>query len=475
MEPELPRLSKSLSTRFSAQLRNRLSLRARLLLPLAAMVVGALLLGGLALQTFSPEQFEDENAQGARSAQLVADALNAALAAASNPQQTLDAFAGGLGMPAAIEFVPAGSRPPRIAADTYRSNVPPWFTALLRIPQLGSTHPIRIGMAHAGDIVFKPDLSAEILEKWVGFLAIVAASAALMLLAGLSAYFTTGTALRPLAQLGAGLARMRNGNYDAAIPLAGPPEIRQSCAEANELAATLKRLSRDNRDLLRKLVAVQDDERRELARELHDEMGPLLFAIRANATALSDPEAEGPPEPGSPAYGILNAAEALQLANRRVLEGLSPVYVAELGLAASIQALLRNAQSQAPGLRVTSRFDDRLNELDSLLSQTTYRLTQEGVTNVLRHAQATTMGVVAMVDGNQIQIEISDDGIGLPQDLTFGRGLTGMHDRVRALDGKLQVLREHNRTVVRCQLPLDHPVGRRDEGITSTTGRSACL
>ncbi|MGY4421841.1 signal transduction histidine kinase [Bradyrhizobium sp. JR6.1] len=281
MEPEVPRATESPSTKFSSQLWNRLSLRARLLLPLGAMVVAALLLGGVALQTFSPEQFEDENAQGARAAQFVANALNAALAAASNPQQTLDAFADGLGTLAGIEFVPAGSRPPRTATDTHRGNVPAWFTALLQIPQLGSTHPIRVGTAHVGDIVFRPDLSAEILEKWIGFLAIVASSAALMLLAGLSAYFTTGTALRPLAQLGAGLTRMRNGDYDATIPLGGPPEIRQSCAEANELAATLKRLSRDNRDLLRKLVAVQDDERRELARELHDEMGPLLFAIRA--------------------------------------------------------------------------------------------------------------------------------------------------------------------------------------------------
>ncbi|MHC2257169.1 two-component system sensor histidine kinase UhpB [Bradyrhizobium embrapense] len=435
---------------------NRRSLRARLLLPMAAMVVGALLLGGLALQTFSPEQFEDENAQGARSAQRVAEALNAALAAADNPQQTLNAFATSLRAPAAIAFVPSGADWQGAASDTYRGSVPAWFTALLQIPELGSSHPVAIRTAHVGDIVFRPDLSAEILEKWVGFLAIAGSSAALMLLAGLSAYFTTGSALRPLEQLGAGLTRMRNGVYDAAIPLAGPPEIRKSCAEANELAATLKRLSRDNRDLLRKLVAVQDDERRELARELHDELGPLLFAIRANATALSDPEAEGPPEPGSPAHGILAATEALQQANRRVLEGLSPVYIAELGLAASVQALLRNAQSQAPNLQVESRIDHRLNDLDGLLAQTTYRVIQEGVTNVLRHANATEMDVTATVNEDQIEIEISDDGIGLPQDLTFGRGLTGMHERARALDGDLQLCREQGKTIVRCGLPLDH-------------------
>jgi len=433
----------------------KLSLRERLLLPMAAMIVGALLLGGLALQTASPDQFEYENAQGVRSAQRVAEALNAALTTVGNPQQALDAFAEALGTSETIEFVRSGTAPDRAVLRVHDGNVPAWFIALLKIPQLGAAYPVRIGTVHAGDIVFNPDLSADIFEKWVGFLAIVSSGSVLMLLAGLSAWFTTGTALRPLAQLGAGLTRMRNGDYDTAIPMAGPPEIRKSCGEANQLAATLKRLSRDNRELLRKLVSVQDDERRELARELHDEMGPLLFAIRANATALSETASGGAGEPGSPAESILGAAEALQHANRRILEGLSPLYVAELGLDESIRTLLRSAQAQAPNVALTSTIDSRLNELDGLLSQTTYRVIQEGVTNVLRHAWATAIDVAARIDDDQVAIEISDDGVGLPQRANFGRGLTGMHERVRALNGSLSLSREQGRTVVRCRLPLE--------------------
>jgi two-component system sensor histidine kinase UhpB len=86
----------------------RLSLRERLLLTMAAMMVGALLLGGLTLQIVSPDQFEYENAQGTRSAQRVAEALNAALTTVGNPQPALDAFARGLGTPEAIEFVRSG-------------------------------------------------------------------------------------------------------------------------------------------------------------------------------------------------------------------------------------------------------------------------------------------------------------------------------------------------------------------------------
>ncbi|HEX5360711.1 MAG TPA: hypothetical protein VFW49_06465, partial [Fluviicoccus sp.] len=75
-----------------------------------------------------------------------------------------------------------------------------------------------------------------------------------------------GRTIRPMEMLGAGLTRMREGDYDAAIPLTGPPEIREFCREANRLAATFKQLSLDNRNLLHKLVSLQDEERRRIAR-----------------------------------------------------------------------------------------------------------------------------------------------------------------------------------------------------------------
>jgi two-component system sensor histidine kinase UhpB len=433
----------------------RLSLRSRLFLPMVMMVMAALVLGGLALRTVSPDQFESENAAQSRSAKVVADALNAVLAVSTNPEQTLDVFVRGLGPSEAMAFRRAEatwSRPPvRAMADA----VPDWFIRLLNIPELGTSYPIMIGNNHVGDIIFTPDLSADIFEKWVGFLVVVSSGSALMLLAGLCAYFTAGAALRPLEQLGAGLTRMRQGNFDTRIAVAGPPEIRRSCQATNELASRLKQLSQDNRNLLRKIVSLQDDERHELARELHDELGPLLFAIRANATVLAETVNDRDAQPGPSAQGILQAAEALQQVNRRILEGLSPLYVQDLGLEQSIQTLLRTAQSQAPNVKLTSKIDRRLNDIDGLLSQTAYRVIQEGVTNVLRHAQATAMDVDAAVAEREVAIEISDDGIGLPPESAFGRGLTGMHERVRALNGTFELFRDKGRTFIRCRLPLE--------------------
>ena len=159
----------------------------------------------------------------------------------------------------------------------------------------------------------------------------------------------------------------------------------------------------------------------------------------------------------SAAEGILQSVETLQQANRRILDRLRPLYIQELGLERSIQTLLQNAKAQASGLKVTSQINATLNGVDGLLSQTIYRVIQEAVTNVLRHARANAMHVAAVINDREVIVEISDDGIGFPADRMFGRGLTGMLERVRALSGTLELVREEGRTCVRCRLPAGDP------------------
>jgi two-component system sensor histidine kinase UhpB len=433
----------------------RLSLRTRLLLPLGLMFVAALLAGGVSLQIFATAQLMEEIEPAARSARAVATALNGALRTSTNSQATLEAFVQSLGTSEAIRFRGTGTdldrRSPELQTAT--GAVPDWFVRLLAIPESRASFPVMIEGKQVGDIVFAPDMSADIYEKWIGFLAIVCSGIFLMLLTAAIAHFTARSALRPLQNLGDGLTRMRTGDYAQLILPAGPPEIRNSAQEANELARTLNRLSQDNRSLLRRIVSLQDDERQDMARELHDELGPLLFGIRANTVALLESIPVREAELSNAAEGILRSVETLQQANRRILDRLRPLYIQELGLERSIQTLLQNVKSQAGDLKVTSRIDPALNEADGLLSQTIYRVIQEAVTNVLRHARASAMHVAVDINGREVIVEVSDDGTGFPADRMFGRGLTGMLERARALSGTLELLREEGRTCVRCRLP----------------------
>jgi two-component system sensor histidine kinase UhpB len=433
----------------------RLSFRTQLFLPFGLSFIAALAMGGVLLQSFSTGQLADENEPGRRSTRTVAGALNDTLSTSNDPQKTLDAFVHSLGTSSDIQFrsVDAGPGPSRKNGLRGLHSVPQWFVDLIAMPDTEAAFPVVIDGRHVGDLVFLPDMSADLFEKWIGFLALTTLIAVLMGLTGVIAYLFAGSALRPLQNLGAGLTRMQRGDYVTPIPVAGPPEIRQGCEEANALAATLAQLSRDNRDLLHRLVSLQDDERRDLARELHDELGPLLFGIRAGTIALIE---ASPPvgSLGHAAQEVMRSVEALQQTNRRILDRLRPLYIEELGLESSVQTLLSNFRKQAPQIALTATLDPDLSAIDGPLAQTVYRVIQEALTNVLRHAGAGKADVQVVIAGNVITIEIADDGGGFPADNVFGRGLTGMHERVRALTGSLSLLRADERTYVRCRLPL---------------------
>ncbi|MEY9364058.1 two-component system sensor histidine kinase UhpB [Bradyrhizobium yuanmingense] len=433
----------------------RLSFRTQLFLPLGASLLAALILGGILLQIFAAGQVADEHEPARRSIQTIAAALNSTLRASDNPQKTLDAFVQSLDASTDIQFRRMDGGPPPSPKDLRNlKKVPQWFVNLITIPEMEAAFPIVIDGRHVGDIVFFPDISADLFEKWIGFLALTSLVAVLMVLTGTVAYVFAGSALRPLQHLGDGLTRIRRGDYARPIPVGGPPEIRQSCEEANALAATLAQLSQDNRYLMHRLVSLQDDERRDLARELHDELGPLLFSIRAGTIALTD-ASEPTGHLGNSAQDLLQSVEALQQTNRRILDRLRPLYIEELGLSSSVQTLLRNFRKQAPHIVLTDAIDRDLSAIGGPLAQTVYRVIQEALTNVLRHANAGNAHVQATVADKTLVVEISDDGGGFPADNVFGRGLTGMHERVRALSGSLSLLRVDDRTYVRCRLPAE--------------------
>jgi two-component system sensor histidine kinase UhpB len=434
------------------------SLRTRLCVFLCAMFLTALIAGLVLLRVFAVDQLLDESEPAGRSSVSIAGALNSALSASSNPEATLDAFVAELNASGSdiIKFRRAGTSPqPAPEKPSARNGrVPDWFVRLLALPELARRTPILIRGERVGELVFEPDLVADLYEKWIGFLAIVASGAALTLVTLAITYLTVDAALKPLRDLGSGLARLRDGHYSGKIPCSGPPEIAESCEAANELAATLTQLDRENRNLLRKMVSIQDEERRDIARELHDELGPLLFAIRANVIAMVDNGVAGQDDLDSPAQKALQSVEALQLTNRRILDRLRPMHIEEFGLQSSIQKLLRGVRSQVPAIEVAFEIDPGLDAIDAVVSQTVYRVMQEGITNVLRHARATEMSLKASLPGGKVVVEISDNGIGMPANVVMGRGLTGMRERVRALGGTFELFRSDGRTCVRCSLPF---------------------
>ncbi len=274
-----------------------------------------------------------------------------------------------------------------------------------------------------------------------------------------------GRALAPLEALSQAIVRIEGGSYDVRVAPGGASELAAICAKLNHLAATLGEAMDDKRQLAERAVSLQDLERKEIARELHDEFGPYLFALRAHAGALV--RLSDAPEPDADALrrhggAILEQVNALQQFNRRVLEKLRPVGLAELGLRQALEALLRLWGESHPDVAIETRISRALGATGETADLTIYRVVQEALTNVFRHADATSVNVTIepaeQLKGPQgardcALVRVCDNGRGLKPGHRLGLGLIGMRERILALGGSLTVASGDGGVTVEALIP----------------------
>lgn len=325
---------------------------------------------------------------------------------------------------------------------------PEWFQTLVGAPVMTTTLPIMVGKRRLNYVVIQPDPSEIIAEVWSEAKNQLAAGFGLAFAVVLVTNLLVRVALKPLAGAGEALARLEAGDYAARARVNGSPEIAGLAARINRLGQALGDLSADVRRLLERVVDAHDEERRAIARELHDETGPHLFALRANAVALIGRLGGGDPAAAALARGIGEAVEGLQKQNRRILANLRPAALDELGLAPALQALVDQWRRLEPGVEITLHADEKLESLGPRASLTLYRFVQEGLTNAFRHAQARRIDVriafeapsAAAPPGDPeltgLRARVEDDGQGVAPGRGPGMGLSGLRDRVRALGGE---------------------------------------
>lgn len=214
--------------------------------------------------------------------------------------------------------------------------------------------------------------------------------------------------------------------------------------------AQLRRVLAENRSLLRRLIEVQEDERRRLARELHDELGQTLNAIKLDALALPDADA---------AARIAANADHVYASAADLVRRLRPTALDELGLPAALEACVDRWQLSHPQLVVQLSMSGQLEDMGETVGLALYRIVQEALTNCVRHAGATHFYIDLTRDpsGGSLVLEMRDDGRGLPPDAPGrqGSGLSGMRERVALLGGQFELLSEPGRGVtIRVEIPL---------------------
>jgi two-component system sensor histidine kinase UhpB len=446
---------------------NQLSLRARINLLLACVLVLGLVvnIARLALEAGPRVNAEDDSVL--RLARELVLGVVAGLDKTADADARLDRIVTDLSRLRHISIIRQDGRgaitnKAASADDNGAAGSPAWFGRLVHPNRTSVSIPVAVnGTPQSLVITSHPD--DEMREIWDGIVTQLEVGIVIAVALFVVVSMVIGRALAPLEALSRAMTEIESGHYGARVAPGGAPELAAICTRLNHLAGVLETALEDRRRLAERMVSLQDRERKQIAHELHDEFGPTLFALRAHASALTR-LFDGGPDAAALRHGaaILQQVDALQQFNRRILERLRPVGLAEFGLRDALGALLRMWQEAHPDMRIAMTISDALGDTGEIVDLTIYRVVQEALTNVFRHAQASATDILIepvkrapASDG--VVVRVRDNGRGLGSGNRLGLGLTGMRERVSALGGTLTVVSDTAGVTVHAVIPQGTP------------------
>lgn len=342
-----------------------------------------------------------------------------------------------------IEFFDAHGRlrdSNRSAQSASEQAPPGWFTRMMMIgisPEIAPTRkPVFYMGRILGELVVTPDPSSEIREIWSDTLGLIELVAVFFVLVNVMVYWAVGRALRPVDRILAALTELESGRLDARLPTFRLPELACISNKFNGMAKTLQQSVGRVHELNRKIVCLQEEERRRLARDLHDEVGQCLTAIHVDATAIMN--ARRLLDTKASAQAILDVTRQMMEMVHDMLQRLRPSVLDELGLQAALNDLVDIWQQRNRAVTCRMTIGDELEDgMDEPITMAAYRIVQESLTNVSRHAAATVVTLDVSKEQDILMIEIEDNGCGFDASATVsGYGLTGMRERVEGLGGE---------------------------------------
>jgi two-component system sensor histidine kinase UhpB len=349
-----------------------------------------------------------------------------------------------------------------------REQIPSWFRRLAAPPV--TTREVRVlsGSDALGSVQIVSQPDDELGEVWeeVSRRAVLWLGITLVMLALL--YVVLGRLLNPLVGLASGMHELEDGRYSTRLPEPPMRELAAIAQRFNTLAGALEKAKAENSRLYRHLIGVQEDERRQVANELHDEAGPCLFGITANLSSI-DRLVEGLAAPDAVKIKtrtgeILSIAQRLKTINRDLLRRLRPVELGRIPLHELIASLVAGFERRHPDVTFRLATGSLAQGYGEAVDLTLFRCVQEALTNAMQHGGATRVDVEigekadAAGTSQRISLLVRDNGKGFAACTPAGIGLTAMRERVLAINGSSHIESSPTGTVISVSvlLPAKH-------------------
>jgi two-component system sensor histidine kinase UhpB len=351
---------------------------------------------------------------------------------------------------------------------TYKAGreAPAWFARLLAPRPARYAFPLRGGVL----LVVQAQPSRAVLDAWDDITRLSAIAAAMFIVVNGLAFWSVKRVLEPFPVIADGLERIQEGDLAFRLPPLAGNEAHAIGAAFNRMAQAVQdkvlaeRKAHDAEALLeerREMASLADqrveEERRLIAHELHDEFGQSVTAIRSLALAIATQAGTRDPASSDVARLISEEAARLYDAMHGLIPRLAPLSLDTLGLAATLESLVRDWQRRHPSIALSLSQELPI-ELGPSINLAIYRVVQEGLINALRHAQASRVDIAVHCDARRIVATVTDDGVGLATDWERPGhfGLRGMAERVQKLGGAFSIGNRDGRGVC---LSADIPLG----------------
>jgi two-component system, NarL family, sensor histidine kinase UhpB len=336
---------------------------------------------------------------------------------------------------------------------------PDWFLRRVGGQPITVEPTLPPSIAGGARIVLQSTPVNEVAEAWSDAKLNIATLIVFCMVLLLLAYWTLLHALRPIESVCAALAQVGRGDYSARLKETVPLELESLQKGFNAMVERLAEMELTNRSLTRQAANLQEEERAQIARDLHDEIGTFLFATGSDATMIRQFLANAAyAEARTRADAITDSVRHMQRHLRAILGWLRPNMLIDAGLEVAVHSLVGFWQARRPGIRFVESIS--ITALGRGIDNVVFRVIQEAVSNAVRHAQPSAIHIKIFAIKDVVHVEIRDDGVGVSGNQISGFGINGMRERVASVDGTLDV---RNRTddhgvIVSAKIPLSRNV-----------------
>ncbi len=437
-----------------------MSLRLQLLGTFALVLIGTLVLATWLTYRHALNKIETEMVAaidvGARIAHNAVDDAEEVV----NPRRRLELlvadFNGDRHLQAYI-IEPDGSVQVRSNVAAEDRQVPRWFLDILA----WKSEPVELEMppvfAGIGRLTLKADPRNEAGEVWSDIQLFAKILSFFALTGLLVTLYILGRALKPLQRLTFAFQRIGAGDYGPRMSERGSRELVQLARGFNHMASRLAEMEQRNDRLRSHLETFQEEERTELARNLHDEVSPLLFCIDIDAmTIRRQSEAAGNDGIVERAKAIQSAVDELKVNVKGILSDLRPSSLHALTLKDSIDDVAAFWIARHPSVEILNRVP--VSGWGAKVDDAILSIVRESVSNALKHARPSRITISAVDLGARVALRIEDNGGGLKRPITDGGfGILGMKERASRLGGKLSVTRtaDGSGVGVEAEIPIE--------------------